>query len=142
MRSPDLNNLRKKVEQENNLLGSVGNAIFSIIPKPYASDNPSERIRSGINHGFLIIFQLFALPILLLTFIIHPFLSISKAIRVIIAFVGLCCLLPIAFVFDPVIYLVWIISLGYIRTSKLIISGYTKDLYNWVTSHGHFWDLD
>lgn len=104
--------------------------------------NPLERIISGIGYGFLIIFQVIALPVLLLTFLRHPILSVAKAIRVVISAIALGLMIAIAIYFDPLMLIIWIISFGFIKTSKLVVIGYTESLYEWITSYGGFWDLD
>lgn len=108
----------------------------------YSEPNPFEKIFSGIGFGILIILQVIALPVLILTFLPHPILSIAKAVRVIIS-ATLLFFMGIAAIFiDPVMLIIWVVSFGFINTSKLVLIGYTENLYKWITNYGDFLDLD
>lgn len=108
----------------------------------YSEPNPFEKIFSGIGFGILIILQVIALPVLILTFLPHPILSIAKAVRVIISAIVLFFMGMIAILFDPLMLIIWIVSFGFINTSKLVVIGYAENLYEWITNYGDFWDLD
>lgn len=108
----------------------------------FSEPNPLERIISGIGYSILIILQVIALPVLILTFFVHPILSVGKAIRVIISAVLLYFMVIIAVFVDVFMLAIWIVSFGFVKTSKIIIIGYTEELYDWITNHGDFFDLE
>lgn len=108
----------------------------------YSESNPLKKILSGIGYGLLIILQILALPILIITFLRHPILSVGKAIRVIISAILLYFMAIVAVFIDPIMLIIWAVSFSFINTSKLVIIGYTENLYKWITSYGGFWDLD
>ena len=137
---------RKKKEGEalsNNSNSSISSSNYSSSTTSYHSQtNPFERMGSGVQFGFLIVLQVLALPILLITFLRHPILSIGKAIRVIISALILYPMVLIAPITDSIILALWIISFGFINLSKMVVIGYSESLYNWITNDGEFWDLE
>lgn len=115
--------------------------VLSKIPKPYSSNNPVDRVFTGIGFGIGILFQFMFSPLLILTFLFHPILSTAKALKIAMAITLIPIIIALSVLIDPVMLVLWAISLGFIRTYKLVIIGYTEELYRWITNNRGFFDL-
>jgi hypothetical protein len=129
-------NCKKLLDQSNHQVSESTNS------SSYSSrNNPFSRFFKGIGFGILIALQILTSPIWLFAFIPHPILVSIKVFRVLISATLTFLMVYPFIIWDILMLAVFLISFTFIRTEKLVVLGYTKELYGWITQDEGFWNL-
>lgn len=78
------------------------------------------------------------LPIWIIRILIHPILTLSKLLRLVVAILAIPIILIISIILAPLKLVLLLITFGKVNLFKKLFISKFKDLYNWVAPNG-FW---